>query len=141
MAIKELAVILHVKNEKGSTLIEVMVALVILSIGLIGVSKMSYAVINGNVNGSHVSKALNLIQAQVEFFQGQTTLSNTTGFSPSVPIPVNGEGVSGQLDSLYKRDWTITSDVATDIKTVAIRVRWSVGGVAREVTSTTMVRL
>jgi len=132
---------LHRKNEKGSALVEVMVALVVLSIGLIGVSRMSYAIIKGNVKGSHISKALNLVRTQVEFFQGQAVLSNTSGFSPAVPAPVNSEGVAGQLDSVYTRDWTVTSGGAVDMKTVTIRVRWSDGGIAQQVSSTTMIRL
>jgi len=63
-------------NDKGSGLVEVMIAVVILSIGLIGASKMSYSIVHGNRKSGQVFKALNLAQSQVEIFQNEKEIED-----------------------------------------------------------------
>lgn len=53
-------------NNKGFTLIEVMIAIVVLAIGLLGAGAMQVAAIKGNANSSNLTEATNLAAAQVE---------------------------------------------------------------------------
>lgn len=55
-----------VNNNKGFTLIEVMIAAVILAIGILGVAAMQAAAINGNNTGRSFTEATTLAQNWVE---------------------------------------------------------------------------
>ncbi len=54
------------KNDKGFTLLEVMISVVILSIGLLGIAVMQDAAMQGTVNGSKMSIATNLADEMME---------------------------------------------------------------------------
>ena len=53
-------------NKNGFTLIEVMIAMVVLAIGLLGAGAMQLSAIRGNANSSNLTEATNLAAAQVE---------------------------------------------------------------------------
>lgn len=57
---------LSLNNKKGFTLIEVMIAMVVLSIGLLGAGAMQLSAIKGNANASKLTEATNLATSQVE---------------------------------------------------------------------------
>lgn len=53
-------------NNKGFTIIEVLVAIVVLAIGLLGAGAMQVAAVKGNANSSKLTEATNLAASQVE---------------------------------------------------------------------------
>lgn len=55
-----------IKSEKGFTLIEILIAIVILGIAFMGLANMQIACINGNSNASQLTKAIILAQDKME---------------------------------------------------------------------------
>lgn len=53
-------------NTKGFTIIEVMIAMVVLAIGLLGAGAMQLAAVKGNANSSNLTEATSLASDQVE---------------------------------------------------------------------------
>lgn len=53
-------------NNTGFTIIEVLVAIVVLAIGLLGAGAMQVAAVKGNANSSKLTEATNLAASQVE---------------------------------------------------------------------------
>jgi prepilin-type N-terminal cleavage/methylation domain-containing protein len=53
-------------NNNGFTLIEVMIAIMVLVIGLLGAGAMQLSSVNGNANASHLTEATNLALEQIE---------------------------------------------------------------------------
>ena len=108
------------ENNKGFTLIEVLVAMVILSVGLLGTAALIAGIINGNKVSNRLSTATTCAQDKMEEirrlgYSGMPT-SDTTTTEPYNSITNY---------SLYKR--VIFTDVvnpAVGMKTVTVTVSW-----------------
>jgi type IV pilus assembly protein PilV len=107
-------------NDKGFTLIEVLVAMVILSIGLLGTAALITGIINGNKVSNRISTATTCAQDKMEEirrlgYSGMPT-SDTTTTEPYNSITNY---------SLYKRiTFTDVDNPAAGMKTVTVTVCW-----------------
>ena len=109
---------LLVKRGEGFTLIEVMIALVILAVGLLGLTALQLTAIKSNAFSSEMTYATMLAQQHAEvlknraYTDGDLTAGSHTEMGSS-------KGVQ------YTITWTVTDNVpATDMKTIAITVTW-----------------
>ena len=64
-----------VTNQKGFTLLELLIALVILAIGLLGLAGLHIAAIQGNVSGFKLSAASAIAQERIEELKTMDTTS------------------------------------------------------------------
>ena len=112
-------------NNNGFTLIEIMIAILILVVALLGMAGVTVSVINGNAFSKEVTSATTLAQDKME------ELKNTA----------YGSIVSGSdTDSIYSRTWAVTADSPiADTKTVEVTVSWSRGGNTHNITLKTIV--
>ena len=107
-------------NNKGFTLIEVLVAMVILSVGLLGTAALITGIINGNKVSNRISTATTCAQDKMEEirrlgYSGMPT-SDTTTTEPYNSITNY---------SLYKRvTFTDVVNPAVGMKTVTVTVSW-----------------
>jgi prepilin-type N-terminal cleavage/methylation domain-containing protein len=108
---------------QGFTLIELMVALFILSVGLLGMIKMQMSSIQGNAFSGRMTTAIALAQDQMEIIINQDL----------DPWAVDGgiltdPTLMGRQYSGYTVNWTIDPDVPTDnLATVTVEVQWPGG--------------
>ena len=108
-------------DNKGFTLIEVLIAILILSVGLLGMASLTVAIINGNKFSNNLSTATTLAQDKMEDIRrvGYANAASETKATMSSPY------------SDYKRGVTVTADSpATDMKTVSVKIYW--GGASKE---------
>ena len=94
-------------KQKGFTLIEVMIALLVLLTGMLGVMSMQYYAVSGNASSREMRVATSLSQQMVENFKVTPYDSIVSGSQASV-IPVNEAASSGGVD--YTRTWWVLSD-------------------------------
>jgi len=136
-------------HQNGFTLTEVMIALVVLLIGVLGWIAFTWMTSKGTTFSREENAATFLAQSKMEELKqvaitdnqlkddGNTTdLENVltpdhinqdpgTVNSTQTNLPINSEGQTGQKDSIYYRIWNIAADnPATGLKTVAVIVRW-----------------
>ena len=113
-------------NDKGFTLIEVMIAIFILVVGLLGVAGVAVTVINGNAFSKEITTATTLAQDKMEELKN-TRYSNITSGSDT-------------QESIYTRTWTSTPDSpAAGMKTIDVTVQFQWKGTAHNVTLNTIV--
>jgi type IV pilus modification protein PilV len=106
-------------NEYGFTLTEVLIAMVVLAIGLLGLARLNIAVIRGNVSGKQLTVATTLAQDRIEEIQrrGYTnanTAAGTQAYGTIADYPA------------YKRVTTINANTpATNMITATVTVFWN----------------
>ena len=115
-----------IANPRGFTLIEVMIALFVLMVGLLGAAGVATTIINGNTLGKEITTATTLAQDKMEELKGTAYASITSG--------------ADTQESIYTRTWTITSDSpAAGMKAIEVVVTFPWRGATRNVTLRTLV--
>ncbi len=124
----------------GFTLIEVLVAIIILTVGLLAVGTMQISAIRGNFMGGNTSIALSLASEKMEdllnsdfndppgvnklrdrISSNNTSLSSTTNVDWEENI--SEEGVVG-TGGFYRRIWNIADQSSPTTKNVMVIVTW-----------------
>ena len=142
------------QRQSGFTLIEVLIAISILTIGLLAVAKMQVSAIQGNYFSNNTTTALSLAQQKMEDLLGKayadpdladTQAGNNANLTSLVTIDhqepnVDEEGVSGS--GIYHRVWNVADDTPiTDTKTITIIVTWTKGNNTHRVNLSCIKRL
>ena len=127
----------HARAERGTTLTELMIALVILTVGILSVGQLFPAGSRGQVQSRMTNSASYYAQEKLEQLNGQTWTSAalTDGRHPSSGSEALGSG--GQWHRYYEVA-TLASPL-DNLKKVTVTVEWTFMG-ARSVTATTYVR-
>lgn len=102
---------------KGFTLIEIMVAITLLSVGLLGMAGLTVGIMRGNSLSNQVTTATALAQAKMEDIK-------RVGYSGATDSAEDYNAIAGY--PLYKRDTVIDVDTPElGMKTVTITVSWN----------------
>jgi type IV pilus assembly protein PilV len=109
-------------NSKGFTLIEVLIALIILSVSLLALASLTAVTTKNNAFGSHVTEAATFAQDKLEEFRAFRPQAPPIGDIPegtgTDPAPKTGStGVS------YVRNWNVITN--GNIRTITITVNWN----------------
>ena len=109
------------KKSNGFTLLEVLIAIVILSVGLLGMASLTVGIIKGNQFSKDTTTATTLAQDRFEDIQIMNYSGVTSETKAVLPSP----------NDAYKQEVTVTDgSPATGMKTVTIKVYW--GGSSME---------
>lgn len=113
------------RGRGGFTLVELMAALVVLSIGLIGLMRMQMSSIQGNAFGGRMSTAIALGQDQMENLISQD-------LNPWPAGPVTGTQADPTLMGRQYEDYTVTWTITPDspilnVATLDVQVQWPGG--------------
>ena len=125
-------------SENGFTLAELLLALVILAVGLLGTMKMQMSSIHGNAFGGRMTTAIALAQNQMETLLDQDLEATGGPSDPATnawpdsgsqktysPSPVSDPVVLGVAYTGYTVAWTITANAPFDnAATYNVRVTW-----------------
>ncbi|OGL47656.1 MAG: hypothetical protein A2149_00945 [Candidatus Schekmanbacteria bacterium RBG_16_38_11] len=102
------------KRKEGFTLVEIMVAMIVLSIGLLSFFALNMAIIKSNVFSKAITYATNLAQEKIE------QLKNT----PYASITNQTETGIG-LNNAFTRTTTVQEGVPqANMKTITVTVTW-----------------
>jgi len=104
-------------KETGISLIEVMIALVILSIGFISLAKFQTTIFHNNVLAKQRTQATILAQNTIERFRNIIISNNSL-----VNISSGSEGIKSET-TLYERSWEITI-LSSGTVSIKVTVTW-----------------
>ncbi len=107
-------------NNKGFTLIEIMISIAIIAIGIFAVMSLIITVMKGNTLSKRVTTATTIAQGKMEDFKSMD-------YDSVVDDP--GTDTATAYDTVYYWEVNVEDDTpATDTKTITIDVYWSSGG-------------
>ena len=115
-------------DQAGFTLIEVLVAIVLLTVGLLGTAALTTGVVRGNVTGKHLTTATAIAQSCFEE-------NRRVGYANAGAVPTGGSNscIAGNATintsgHSFTRNLTVDASVS-NIKTLTVTVSWSEGAV------------
>ncbi len=121
-------------DKKGFTLIELIIAVVIFSIGILGVAAMHYQSIQGNSFAMQITRANNLSEDMTEYLKAFPYTSDSMGGAAPITGQVNKAIDIVQDDNTgnipYRIRWFITqardhdNNVMNDVRVVTVETLW-----------------
>ena len=138
----------QLSNEKGFTLLEILIAITILSVGLLALAEMTVYVIRSNTVGNKITKATVLAQDKLEKLKNLSytnaqlddTDSNTADVSTNIhsntalftspdhsdAYPNDATGQTITISLSPQRVWNVAANTpASGMKTVTVIVGWN----------------
>lgn len=117
----------HGERTSGFTLIEIMIALVILAFGLLAMAVMQIQAMNGGRSGRHSTQAAVLARDRMEIFQRVAWTDPLLAATAwTAPVTVNKAPIGGTgTEQSYSVSWRVTDVDPAWIKNVDVRVTWN----------------
>lgn len=108
-----------IRSSDGFTLMEVLVAMVLLTVGLLGVANLTVGIIKGNSYSKNVTSATVVAQQQIEQAQ-RIGYTNANSLAGSATVSMGGTS--------FTRATTVSNSTpAANMKTVTVSVSWNPG--------------
>ncbi|MCF8027093.1 MAG: prepilin-type N-terminal cleavage/methylation domain-containing protein [Desulfobacteraceae bacterium] len=119
------------KTESGFTLLEVLFAVALLAMGLLGLGLMQGHFAEGNARSRQITRATDIVADKIE------ELSNADASDGDLNIGNHGPVTITEYSLDYDLSWTVTEDdteTGEDILVIDIEVDWTTGGQPHNIT-------
>ena len=112
------------QDDKGLTLLEVLVAMVVLSLGLLALTKMQLTAIQVNAASGRLTQGTAIAQDKVE--QLMASPYDDAELDDQTPVKEVTTYTEKRLAEGYTITWTVDQDnPAVGVKTINVNVTWS----------------
>ena len=113
-------------NQKGFSLVELLIAMAILTLAMLAAASMQFGSIRNNASGNLVTVANMLAKSKME------ELKNTTDLTTLASDGETGINAEGQPGGIYDRSWTI-ENLGTTARRITVTVTWTRGSQTRTI--------
>jgi type IV pilus assembly protein PilV len=120
-------------NQKGFSLVELLIALAILALSMLAAASMQFGSIRNNANGNMATQANMLAKAKMEELKSTTDLNS---LGPGVDDGINAEGQAG---GIYKRSWSV-QNLGPTARRITVTVEWTKGSRKHTISISTNTR-
>lgn len=113
------------------SLIETMIALVVLSVGILAMLAAQITALQQGNQGRHRTEAGQVARDQMEFLQrlpwNHLAVQASAGWKPvrQVALDVNGAGVQVFAEQSFDLDYRVLPGATADLRRVDVRVQWT----------------
>ncbi len=107
------------KKEQGFTLLDVIAALALLTVGLLAVASMHVGAIQGNSFAGHVTEGVTWAQDKLEQLM-------------ALPYDDLNDDSSPEQQGLYTIAWTVSNGPVANTKLITVTVTWQDKGFTRQ---------
>ncbi len=114
-------------NQDGFTLIEVFIAIVLLTVGLLGTAALTTGVVRGNVGSRNMTTATAIAQSCLE--ENRRVGFTNAGAGSSTCLSGSVNVTQGPVTFTRALTVTPTPSISPTIKTLTVTVTWSEGAV------------
>jgi type IV pilus assembly protein PilV len=116
-----------VKDRRGFSLVEVLIAIFLLSIGIMGMATLQARGIRSNDLANRTTQAGTLAQFKLEEFIHRTSATGGETFAAgTTQDPDNPIDAMGDAGGIFTRSWTFTDDSPVpNAQTVEVTVTWN----------------
>lgn len=125
------------ENEKGFSLIELMIAMSIMALGMLAAASMQYSAVRNNTTGNTSTQATMLAKSQLEMLKNQnidSAILAVGDYFDASPIDANGNP-----GGIYSRSWKI-DPLGASARRVRVTVQWTKFGDSRQIVVRTNTR-
>ena len=121
----------QVRDMKGFTLIEALIAFIVLTIGILGGLLFHSTLVQESGESKAQIEALKVAEAQIEQIRATTGFSSATDLETALASLASGGGssVTGAIDT-YTVTWSSPVSVGSDAFSTSVNVAWSDGSIA-----------
>ena len=114
---------MKVKRQDGFSLIEILVAISIFTVAVLGLAAGTVSVTRTNQNSHLNASAINLAQAKLEDLRGMTTTA-FSGLSCPSSTPCSDSAVAS--NTTFNRQWWITTNSpVTGVNRIDVSIAWT----------------
>jgi prepilin-type N-terminal cleavage/methylation domain-containing protein len=121
---------LKFSGRSGMTLVEVLIAMTIFAVGLLGIGQLVGATLRNNATGHTLTRATMLAQEKVESLK----LLSIDGMKDQCPVDGEPENIAPH----FERSCTVDSSYSSSVNIIEVTVSWKRNGQYRDVTLKTM---
>ena len=135
-------------NEKGFSLIEILIAITVFAIGILAVGKMQITAIKGNSFANDLTKATTLAQDRMEKLIGlsytdplldDTNTNGDAGIDGANATAADHNDPNNPVDIKYNIFWNIAPDhYISNTKEIRVIITWTHKGAEKKVSITSM---
>ena len=123
----------NMNTQSGFTLLEVMVAMSIFLIGILGIVGLQYRVVHNNTKGLIITQGNLLAQSKMEELKNTTDISNLVVGGPYAD-PNNPVDEQGNTGGSFTRTWNIAVGAGADDRLITVTVARNAGLARHSVT-------
>ncbi|KMP11570.1 hypothetical protein UR09_02935 [Candidatus Nitromaritima sp. SCGC AAA799-A02] len=118
------------RNADGFTLIEILIAVVVIAVSFAAIATVVASSIRGAQHSKHVTGAVTLIQDKLEGFKNTSYAAITSGNEANIDA-------EGNVPGPYSRTWTVTT--VGSAKEITVVVTWPFNGLTKTRSMTTVI--